>query len=181
VAIGEVSVISDVTETLAQLLSGLSVTFDSPAELGGTAPFSKINLYLYQVVEQPHTKNVPRIARDDKSMEYPPLTLNLYYLLTPYANEPASAHKVLGDAMRIFYDNAIVRDAQLTPALRLVTDRLSIVLMPTKLEELTRIWNAMQAAYRLSVCYEVRVVPIESTVVTQTERVTHRTNVYGSL
>jgi hypothetical protein len=181
VALGDVSVISDVTETLAQLLTGLDVTFDSPAELGGTAPYSKINLYLYQVVEQPHTKNVAGIARDPENTQYPPLSLNLYYLLTPYANDPTSAHKVLGDVMRIFYENAIVRDNQLTPALRLATDRLAIVLLSMKLEELTRIWNAMQTPYRLSVCYEVRVVPIEATIVHHTERVTRRTNVYGSL
>jgi hypothetical protein len=65
--------------------------------------------------------------------------------------------------MQILYDNALVAESKMTETLRLATDKLAIVLLSTKLEELTRIWNALQTPYRLSVCYEVRVVPIEST------------------
>ena len=180
-AIDDVSVISDVTDTLSALLKDLEVTLDSPAELKGSGTFEKLNLYLYQVLEHPFTKNQPAIARDDRTLQYPPLTLSLYYLMTPYASDPASAHKVLGHAMRIFYENAIVKDGQLSDGLRLATDRLAIVLLSTKLEELTRIWNAMQTPYRLSVCYEVRVVPLESARLQQTERVKTRVDVYGEL
>jgi len=48
---------------------------------------------------------------------------------------------------------------------RLGQDRKKLMVEVTesaKLEDLTRIWNALQTPYRLSVCYEVRVVPIES-------------------
>jgi hypothetical protein len=180
-AIGDINVVAEATDTLTKLLAELDVTLDSPADLKDTnGSFQKINLYLYQVLEHAFAKNQPRVALDDRSLQSPPLTLSLYYLLTPYASDALSAHKVLGHAMRIFYDNAIITDAALTDSLRLATDRLSIVLLSTKLEDLTRIWNALQTPYRLSVCYEVRVVPIESARVEQTQRVTSRTNVYGS-
>jgi hypothetical protein len=179
VALGDVSVISDVTETMTNLLSGLDVTLDSPADLkSGTGSFEKINLYLYQVMEHGFTKNQPAFPLDEGTLQYPPLTLRLYYLLTPYASDPLSAHKVLGHAMRTFYDNAIVTEARLTESLRLVAERLSIVLLSTKLEDLTRIWNALQTPYRLSVCYEVRVVPIESAITQQTIRTRSRTTIY---
>jgi hypothetical protein len=179
-ALGDVSVISDTTETLSNLLAGLDVTLESPAELkGGDGRFEKINLYLYQVIEHGFTKNQPAFPVDDGTLQYPPLTLRLYYLLTPYASDPLSAHKVLGHAMRTFYDNAIVSEASLTEPLRLVAEKLCIVLLSTKLEDLTRIWNALQTPYRLSVCYEVRVVPIESTLTQETIRTRTRTTVYA--
>jgi hypothetical protein len=163
-AIGDVNIIAEVTQTLTNLLAGLDVTLDSPADLRGeTGNFQKINLYLYQVLEHAFTKNQPPFAVDAGTQQYPPLTLRLYYLLTPYASDPASAHKVLGHAMQIFYDNALVAETKMTETLRLATDKLAIVLQSAKLEDLTRIWNAQQTPYRLSVCYEVRVVPIEST------------------
>jgi hypothetical protein len=178
-AIGDVNVIAEVTQTLTNLLSGLDVTLDSPADLrGDTGSFQKINLYLYQVLEHAYTKNQPAYAVDATTQQYPPLTLRLYYLLTPYASDPASAHKVLGHAMQIFYDNALVAEPLMTETLRLATDKLAIVLLSAKLEDLTRIWNALQTPYRLSVCYEVRVVPIESTRNQQTPRVTSKTDVY---
>lgn len=181
-ALGDVSVIADVTDTLTGLLAGLDVTLDSPADLkGGAGSFEKINLYLYQALEHAYTKNVPPIATDEGTLQYPPLTLRLYYLLTPYASDPISAHKVLGHAMRTFHDNALVGPEKLSDALRLSTDRLAVVLLSTKLEDLTRIWNALQTPYRLSVCYEVRVVPIESTLTQATIRAKTRTNLYAPL
>ncbi len=181
-ALGDVSIISDVTETLSGLLTGLDVTLDSPADLkNGEGSFQKINLYLYQVLENAPTKNQPPIALDDGTLQYPPLTLQLYYLLTPYASDVPSAHKVLGHAMRVFYDNAIVSEAGLPEPVRLVTDKLAIVLLSTKLEDLTRIWNALQTPYRLSVCYEVRVVPIESTLTRDISRARARVTEYGKV
>ncbi len=181
-ALGDVSIISDVTETMVQLLTGLDVTLDSPADLkNATGSFEKINLYLYQVVEHPYTKNHPPIAVDDGTLQYPPLTLQLHYLLTPYASDALSAHKVLGHAMRVFYENAIVPETGLPESLRLVTDKLAIVLVSSKLEDLTRIWNALQTPYRLSACYEVRVVPIESTLMKETTRAKTRANQYRQL
>jgi uncharacterized protein DUF4255 len=178
-ALGDVSIVADVTETLTNLLSELDVTWDSPADLKNeTGTYEKLNLYLYQVVEHAFTKNQPPYAVDDGTQQYPPLTLRLYYLLTPYASDPLSAHKVLGHAMRVFYDNAIVDESKLTDQLRVVTDKLAIVLLSPKLEDLTRIWNALQTPYRLSVCYEVRVVPIESSRAEKTVRTKGRMQTY---
>jgi len=181
-AIGDINVIAEVTQTLTNLLSGLDVTLDSPADLRGDAGnFQKLNLFLYQVLEHAYTKNQPAYAIDASTQQYPPLTLRLYYLLTPYASDPASAHKVLGHAMQIFYDNAIVAETQMTETLRLATDKLAIVLLQSKLEDLTRIWNALQTPYRLSVCYEVRVVPIESTRGGTTPRASSKTDIFSQV
>jgi hypothetical protein len=181
-AIGDVNVIAEVTQTLTDLLSGLTVTLDSPADLkSDNGEFQKINLFLYQVQEHGFTKNQPPYSVDAGTQQMPPLTLRLYYLLTPYASDPASAHKVLGHAMQIFYDNGLVAESKMTETLRLATDKLAIVLLSAKLEDLTRIWNALQTPYRLSVCYEVRVVPIESTRQQASSRVTSKIDTFSQI
>ena len=60
----------------------------------------------------------------------------------------------------MLHDNAsiYVRDA-----LNLVVDEIRVILCRLPLEEVTRIWEALQEPYRLSVCYLVRVIRIDST------------------
>jgi hypothetical protein len=180
--LGDTTVIADVTEMLSALLTGLDVTQDSPAELKGSGnEWAKINLYLYQALENPYAKNRPWVTSESSPgiQSYPPLALNLYYLLTPYASDAKSAHSVLGHAMRLFHDHSLMEKNQLPAPLRLIIYQLSITLCPLKLEELTRIWNALQTPYRLSVAYEVKILLVESEKQRQIARVKKKITAYS--
>lgn len=179
--LGDLNIIGDVTDSLVDLLVDFDVTLDSPANLttGGEGQFARVNLFLYQVVENAFAKNQNKLTQNNGEQRYPPLALNLLYLLTPYASDPLSAQRVLSHAMRVFYDHSIIRSAELAESLRLTVAQLAIVLVPLPLEDLTRIWNSLQTPYRLSVSYEVRVVLIESEIVTAPARVETRLNLYG--
>jgi hypothetical protein len=165
-ALGDTDIIGDVTRTLQTLLTELDVTLESPATLqtGGEMDFKKLNLFLYQVLENPFAKNQPWLTLSATRQQYPPLALNLHYMLTPYAKDMLSAHQALSHAMRIFHDNAIVSGPQLLGSLSVAVEQLVIALCPLTLEDLTRIWNALQSPYRLSVCYEVRIALIDSEI-----------------
>ena len=78
-ALGEFNIIGDVTETLQTLLLDLDITLDSPANLqtGGNQTFARLNLYLYQVLENSHAKNQPWRTLPSGRQQYPPLALNL--------------------------------------------------------------------------------------------------------
>jgi uncharacterized protein DUF4255 len=180
-ALGDTNIIGEVTQTLTKLLTGLDVTLDSPATLptGGDADFKKLNLFLYQVLENPHAKNQPWSSPDSATLEYPPLAINLYYLLTPYAKDMISAHQVLSHAMSVLHDNSIISGPQLTGTLPVAVEQLVLLLCPMTLEELTRIWNALQSPYRLSVCYEVRIALLRSGITQKVSRVTRRTDVFA--
>jgi hypothetical protein len=175
-----VNVIGDVTSMMETLLTGLSPSLGSPADLTvGDNDTGNINIFLYQVLESPHGKNRTWHTLPNGNQEYPPLQLRLYYLLTPYAGNLLTEHHVLGDAMRILYGKGLVRGADLPDSLRLHVDQIAIVLMPLQLEELTRIWSALQSAFRLSVAYEVRVVPVQSEVRVTPSRVLTKVDLYG--
>ena len=102
-------------------------------------------------------------------------------MLTPYAKDMISAHQVLSHAMSIFHDNPIVTGSQLAGGLSVAVDDLKIVLCPMTLEELTRIWNALQSPYRLSVCYEVRIAVMSSEVREDVQRVGTKSDVFAQL
>jgi hypothetical protein len=183
VALGDTNIIGDVTQALKSLLTGLDVTFDSPATLptAGEADFKKLNLFLYQVLEDPHAKNQLWKSTSSTEQQYPPLAINLFYMLTPYASDAISAHQVLSHALGLLHDHSILSGAQLSSSLAASVEQLAIVLCPMTLEELTRIWNALQSPYRLSVCYEVRIALIESEIRTGMSRVTEKIDVFQQL
>jgi hypothetical protein len=175
-----VNVIGDVTHALELLLVELTPSLGSPANLVlAEGETGSVNIYLYQVLESPHGKNRSWSTRPNGDREYPPLQLKLYYMLTPYAGDLLTEHHILGDTMRTLYDNAILRGTDLPESLRLHVDQIAIALMPLQLEELTRIWSALQSAYRLSVAYEVRVVPVQSDFVQRPSRVLTKVDLYA--
>ena len=146
----------------------------------------QMSLWLYQVLPNEHLRNSPfvrkpdpDVANNDDAQFYPPLVLNLFYLLTPSiqtdgggANDQIADLRLLGRAMQILHDQSILRmDSRQTPG---QADELHLSLATRNIEELAEVWEAMQQPYRLSVCYEVRVVRIESLRRLQAGRVTER-------
>ena len=161
-----------VSESLRRLLTAkmslspaVSVTVLSPDE---AKTDRKINLFLYKIQENPFLKNADwQIKKGDAGRVVPPpLSLNLYYLMTPYApNDPqtghSTAHKILGDAMRVFYENPVVPSDYLDAAMKSAGEEVRIMLNTLDLEELSKIWNTFKQPFRLSVLYEISVVQID--------------------
>jgi hypothetical protein len=179
--------IGDVTQTLEELLvahqrpHGLfEVSLLSPAEEtveAGMTP--RVNLYLYQVLENRTAKNQDWSAVGSGALRYPPLTLDLNYVLTPYADNRVDEHRVLGEAMRVLYDHALLTAADLHGSLGRSIEDLKVDLSALSLEELTRIWFSFSQPYRLSVPYTVRIVFIESSIERPARRVTEKVEDYA--
>ncbi len=162
-----------VSESLQKLLIGemqpklaTGVTILAPDEGGGGR---RINLFLYQVQENSAFKNMDWQLKRGTSdtLVPPPLSLNLFYLLTPYAqNEPQTgnsiAHEILGEAMRVFHENPIVPDEYLAHGLQDARERIQIIQNTLDMEELARVWGTFTQPFRLSVLYQVSVVQIDA-------------------
>jgi hypothetical protein len=161
-----------VSESLRELLKNkmtltppVPVTILAPDETGGDR---RINLFLYRVLENPTLKNLDwQVKRGNSSLIVPPpLSLNLYYLMTPYAQNDqqlgnATAHEILGEAMRVFHEHAIVPQDALVPGLHNAKEQIKIMLNPLDPDELGRVWSTFSQPFRLSVMYEVSVVQLE--------------------
>jgi hypothetical protein len=168
------TVIRDVSETIRLLLetnlhrvnaATIPVTVNSPRRVT-VASGHLLNLYLYHIVENAFAKNRPPIPVGVTIQRRAPLALDLYYMMTPYVPDTSAdalgEHIVMGDAMRILYDNAVISGAQLQGALAHTTTEIVVFLCKVNLEEQTRIWNSLQMNHRLSVCYQARVILVDS-------------------
>ncbi len=150
-----------------QLEPAVPVSLLAPDEPGDDR---RVNLFLYQVRESPTLRNQdwrPSPTQPGQ-LQPPPLSLNLYYLMTPYAvndaeNGNAAAHAILGEAMRVFHENPVVpnTDDILAPGLVAAREQVKIMLQTVDLEELSGVWTTFGGPLRLSVLYEVSVVQLD--------------------
>jgi len=168
-----------------------SVSLLSPKELEGTAT-NLVALFLYHVTENAYMKNQAAERLGPAQLRFPPLALNLYYLLTPFAGDGTTAipgwdiHSILGRAMQVFYDNAILEGPALMDVLEKISqeiyfeqiENIRIILNSLPLDDLTKIWNSLDTPLRLSVCYEVRVVLIASERKIESQRILEKRTDY---
>lgn len=144
------------------------------------------NLYLYRVVESPSTKNQDwRGNRTRPPTPRPVLGLQLSYLVTPLAPLPDAsgdvAHFSLGVAMLTLHENPILNDVHLPgdagnsiipvdadvllpESVRESYEQVKVTLLPTSVDEISRIWATLNQPYRLSVAYEVSLVELLPTL-----------------
>jgi hypothetical protein len=166
-----------VSASLRNLLVG-EMTLSPPPDVTVLAPDEhgsnrRINLFLYKLAENPYLKNADFSVRPGAPNQLvpPPLSLSLFYLLTPYApNDPltgnAAAHQLLGEAMRVLFENPVVPTTYLDAGLTDARERLQIAGNGLDPEELSRIWTTFSQPFRLSVLYEVSTVQLDQSAPT---------------
>ncbi|GAC1529753.1 MAG: DUF4255 domain-containing protein [Vulcanimicrobiaceae bacterium] len=141
------------------------------ARTGGTTA-NQINLFLYQAVPNAAWRNAdPPGATRPSETGFPPLALDLYYLLTTYGRDNDVArpfsHELLGRAMSVLHDHPVLGATEIASALPgndlgTQVERIRFSLQPLGVEEIYRLWTGFQTPYRTSVAYEASVVLIES-------------------
>jgi Pvc16 N-terminal domain len=172
--------IAAVTETLRTVIGrafeidpdvpGATVTTHLPAQAApGPSDGHRLNLFLYAVSFNQGWRNEP-LATSVKPGEtgYPPLALNLSYLLTPYevGDDGHLGHVLLGKGMRALHDYPVldprdIRDAVPGNDLHLQVDRVRVAPTQLSVDDMSKLWTTFQAPYRLSAVYQVTVVLIE--------------------
>jgi hypothetical protein len=156
------------------------ISLESPYDLRNNNAV-RLSIYLYRIVEDAYTKNQFPVVGTGINLRRPPLTLDLYYLVTPLVGAPREQQIVLGKVMQVFYDRAILSGADLVGALAGTDDVVRIMLNPVTLEETTRVWHALEMSYRLSMCYAVRVAFVDSTRERLDQPVVQRKSTFGEL
>lgn len=155
-----------------------AIVFANPTETAADSS-NRLSIWLYQLTENEFLKNQPpQRGNGHDTLQRTPLALNLFYLITPFAGSAEADLLLLGKAMQVFYDNAILVVRQPGDD---VVEELRIIFCRLSLEELTLVWQALKEAYRLSVCYQVRVTRIDSSKIDSKARVIeHRGSFTGA-
>jgi hypothetical protein len=152
----------------------------------------QLNLFLLQATPNAAWRNreLPSRSSGGERTTNPPLALDLTYLVTAYGKTDFQAEILLGYAMQLLHerpqlDRAAVRRAlntagtldlsMLPPEYQLLSgadlaeqlEVLRITPMTTNLDELSKVWSALQSVYRPTAMYQVSVVLIEAQRPTQ--------------
>jgi len=119
-----------------------------------------LSLYLYRVTVNDQMRNIRRTS--DATARDVPLSLDLHYLMTVWADNALAEHNILAWAMRELYMHPTLNASSLSAEAGWVPNDI-IQLIPSELstEDMMRIWDAIEPSYRLSVAYIARVVRID--------------------
>jgi hypothetical protein len=176
--------VSDVGEVLVRLLedsideneqfgkiitSSTQITLSSPEDLTND---QFLSVFLYQVTEDTYQKNQGMSVVDADTAKRPPISLNLFYLITANTGSAKTDNIVIGKVIEIFNNNPVLRG----PALYYTSldgESLNLIFNPLTLDEINKIWIMLSKSkpYRLSVYYEVTPVRIDSRVESTSHRV----------
>ncbi len=121
-----------------------------------------INVFLYRLHASAAYRNLTFAGRT-------PLALNLEYLITAYGEDDRDevGHFLLGKAMRMLHDHAIIARADLRASLQAARvqdqlENLRITHQELSVEDLSKLWTSFQTQYRISASYLVTVLLIDS-------------------
>jgi Pvc16 N-terminal domain len=123
---------------------------------------SGLSVFLYRVAENGELKNRPPEQVSPSRLRFPPLPLNLSYLITPLTASAENDHRLLSRVMQVLHANSIVKGPLLQGALAGSDEELRVTLNPLSLEDANKLWTSFMRPMRLSASYEVKVVYIDS-------------------
>jgi hypothetical protein len=149
-------------ETIAgHVMPECSFDIISSGELAGdVSDATRITLYLYRITVNEHGRQT-RPPRSPHA-EPPSLGLDLHFLMTAWAGNALDEHTMLAWAMRQLHLFPILDASSLSPEAGWGRDEV-IQIIPAELstEDVMRIWDALDPAYRLSVSYIARLVRLD--------------------
>lgn len=148
----------------------------------------QLNLFLYQVTPNLGWRNEQLPSRNSQGdrISNPPLALDLHYLLTAYGEEEFDAEVLLGYAMQLMHQHAILSRGAIRKTFSTSSSGVRAGILPSRFQSLaaaglaeqielikitpqyldtegmSRLWSSLQAHYRTSTAYQVSVVLIES-------------------
>jgi hypothetical protein len=149
------------------------VSLHTPQEMG-EIPEQGLSVWLYRVIRDEYQLNRPpsRIAPD--RLRRAPLPVRLHYLFTPIVTggngvgAPELEQLIIGKVLELFHDKPTLGGADLAASLAGSDVELIVRLETLSLEEVTRVWDALERSYQLCLSYEVSLVPIHATRETAT-------------
>jgi hypothetical protein len=142
----------------------MAVSLATPEEMA-QKPAEGLSIWLYRVIRDEQRLNDPPIRVSPTELQPAPLPLRLHYLITPVTSQrfgdPETEQIILGKVLQLFHSHPVLRGADLQAEFSGTEVELKIRLEPMTLDEITRVWEALEGSYQLSVSYEVSIVNID--------------------
>ena len=164
------------------LLNGIELQFEVYQGKDFSAPMDAgVSVFVYQVGVNKVQRTLPPADPQHRR----PLPLDVYLLLTAWAQDASAEHAILGWAMRAIDDNPILSSGFLNAFIPGVfRPEETVELVPAELSnnEVFQLWQVLPNSLQLSAPYVARVVRVESDLtVTQGPPVRTRELEFGTL
>lgn len=118
----------------------------------------QLSLYLFHVAQDKFQRNSPVMGPRSSVIPQQPLSLDLYYLLTAYADKNyVQEQQAMSIAMRCLYETPIVHKTVLINTQN-VKEEFCLTMEVETADEMSRLWQSFTTSFRLSVFYKVSVV-----------------------
>jgi hypothetical protein len=148
---------------LVSLISNESlISLESPAEHVDNQDSALLSVYLYRIGEDPYMKNRGPVEGPGGALRRAPLSLDLYYLITPLLTDAYDRQVVLGKVVQTLYDRPTLEGTDLTGTLATSDGVLRVIFNPVPLNEVALVWQALEIPYMLCVSYMMRVAILQS-------------------
>jgi hypothetical protein len=127
------------------------------------------SVYLYRVAVNGSVRNrTPRRAPDGTRYR-PSLPLDLYFMITPWAQDVALQLRMLGWVMRLMEDTAVLSGGHLNHYLQEndtfpLEEGVELVCEPLSLTDYLTLWDRLRPRLPASATYALRMVAIDSDV-----------------
>lgn len=144
------------------------VSLNSPHEMRSEQNVEGLSLWLYRIVRDDTRLNAPPRRPRPNEIEYPPLPLRLHYLVTPVTflsggGAPDIEQRIMGRVLQALHSRAILRGLDLAGTdFEGTSTELHARLETLSVDELARVWDALDGSYQLSVSYEVSIVNVDA-------------------
>ena len=153
----------------------LAVTAMPPDRITtGADERSQLNIYLYRITPNTAWRAISSDATQPNGARAVPLSLSLdlHYLLTAYGERDYHAETLLGSAMELLHQTPVFTHETIAPTLAESSgsgasvfadvinsiDRITLSPEFLSMEDLTKLWSALQARFRLSATYQASVL-----------------------
>jgi hypothetical protein len=165
-------------------VAGATVTTVRPAEGENTnLPLTGVNVYLYQVSPNAHSRNadLPTRRTNGDLAQRPQAAIDLHYLFSFYGSDlELEPQRLLGSTVAFLHSQPLLTRAQIEAAVGDATkpflansdlaaqiDLIRFAPLGLSLEEVSRLWSVFfQVRYVLSVAYQASVVLVERALTT---------------
>ena len=153
---------------LAALFGGtLDVSLATPRDMQGVQ--QGLSMWLYRVMRDDTRLNDPPtlhpLPGGAVEVVPPPLPLRLHYLMTPLVDDgPETEQRILGRLLQLFHTVPTLSGADLRGDLTGTAAQIHVRMEALSLEETSRVWDALDGDFRLSVSYEVTLANIDNDV-----------------
>ena len=154
----------------------LAVTALPPDRIAtGADERSQLNIYLYRITPNTAWRAISASDSSGVGARAVPLSLDLHYLLTAYGERDYHAETLLGSAMELLHETPVLTRETIAPIVATLAargnsgmsvftdvidsiDRITLSPEFLSMEDLTKLWSALQARFRLSATYQASVL-----------------------